>query len=89
MNNKERDLAVMQKVTKKKISPRKLIAFQKIFNRVVKENTTMKKFKKMNKNRRFAIQVELFTKEFLSSEALLKDENVFTDKLQKLILNKK
>jgi len=89
MNTKERDLKVMQTVTKKKVSPRKLMSFQKIFTQTVKANTTMKLFKKMNKNRRFAIQVELFTKEFLASEALLEDEKVFSDKLQELIVNKR
>ena len=78
----------MQHVTKQKVSPRKLLAFQKIFVRTVKENTTMKKFKRLNKNRRFAINIELITKEFLQSEALLEDENVFCDKIQDLIVKK-
>ena len=83
----ERDLKVMQHVTKQKISPRKLMTFQKIFTKTVTETTTMKKFKRLNKNRRFAIDVELITKEFLQSEAQNQDEKVFHDKLQDLIVN--
>ena len=88
MNIHERDLRVMQNVTKKEISPRKLIAFQKVFTNTIKEITTMKKFRRLNKNRRFAINIELVTKEFLQSEALLEDEIVFHDKLHDLIVNK-
>lgn len=88
MNKEERDLKIMKTVAPK-IEVRKLISFQKLFTQTVKDFTTMKIFKKMNKNRRFAIQVELFTKEFLASEALEQDEKVFTDKLQELIVNKR